>query len=257
MRSIFEWTRRTPNRPANRLQTNRSPRKRLRFEDSDNDEIDSNQEPSSLEEASDSVQDDIQNINNKLPSFDEQIMEANRKIEELESKLKELRLERFGLERFSSNPEQLQFYTWFKSYTVLCALFQWLKPTAEAMSTWSQVQRSEHRKSHQKFKACISNFNTEMSLSSIDQFFLFLVRLRQGFPINDLAVRFRVSPSTVSGTILTWANFLYFMFGQLPIWPTKAQVNANMHECFKKTYPNTRVILTVLKSNFKLPVQHF
>ena len=111
VRSIFEWTRRTPNRPANRLQTNWSPRKRLRFEDSDNDEIDSNQEPSSLEEASDSVQDDIQNINNKLPSFDEQIMEANRKIEELESKLKELRLERFGLERFSSNPEQLQFYT--------------------------------------------------------------------------------------------------------------------------------------------------
>ena len=69
------------------------------------------------------------------------------------------------------------------------------------------------------------------------------MRVKQGFPIEDLAVRFKVSPSTVSRVFLTWANFLYFMLGQIPIWPTKVQVKANLPDCFKLTYPNTCVIL--------------
>ena len=74
-------------------------------------------------------------------------------------------------------------------------------------------------------------------------FYLFLVVVKQGFPIEDLAVRFKVSPSTVSRVFLKWANFLYFMLGQIPIWPTKVEVKASLPDCFKLTYPNTCVIL--------------
>ena len=87
----------------------------------------------------------------------------------------------------------------------------------------------------------------------IDQFFLFLVRVKQGFPVEDLAVRFRVSPSTVSRVFLTWANFLYCMFGQIPVWPSKAQVKANLPECFKRTYPNTCVILDCTEIKVQTP----
>ena len=87
----------------------------------------------------------------------------------------------------------------------------------------------------------------------LTSFFLFLVRVKQGFPIEDLAVRFKVSPSTVSRVFLTWANFLYFMLGQIPIWPTKVQVKANLPDCFKLTYPNTCVILDCTEIKVQTP----
>ena len=84
-------------------------------------------------------------------------------------------------------------------------------------------------------------------------FFLFLVRVKQGFPIEDLAVRFKVSPSTVSRVFLTWANFLYFVLGKISIWPTKVQAKANLPDCFKLTYPNTSVILDSTEIKVQTP----
>ena len=83
------------------------------------------------------------------------------------------------------------------------------------MSTWSQVQRSGTPPVD--FQGKTDDSSTKCTLRLIDHFFLFLVRVKQGFPIEDLAVRFKVSPSTVSRVFLTWANFLYFMLGQIPI----------------------------------------
>ena len=91
----------------------------------------------------------------------------------------------------------------------------------------------------------------------LTSFFLFLVRVKQGFPIEDLAVRFKVSPSTVSRVFLTWANFLYFMLGQIPIWPTKVQVKANLPDCFKLTYPNTVLFWTAQRLRYKPRVPKF
>ena len=76
-----------------------------------------------------------------------------------------------------------------------------------------------------------------------DQIFLFLVRVKVGRFTVDLAVAFRVSASTVSRTVITWTNFLYFTLGRLPVWPTRAQIQRHMPTCFQETYPNVRVIL--------------
>ena len=76
----------------------------------------------------------------------------------------------------------------------------------------------------------------------IDQLFLFLVRVRQGFPENDLAVRFDISISSVSRIIITWANYLYFLIGQVPIWPTRKMLHDTMPLCFSQTYPNVTVV---------------
>ena len=38
-------------------------------------------------------------------------------------------------------------------------------------------------------------------------------------------------------------NFIYFKLGCVPFWPTKDIVIETMPECFRDTYPNTRVII--------------
>ena len=84
---------------------------------------------------------------------------------------------------------------------------------------------------------------TSESLPFIDQFFMFMCHVRQGFCEQDLAVRFNVSSATVTRILLTWINYLYIHLSSLKIWPSRKCINENMPTCFKKTFPYTRVIL--------------
>ena len=242
--SIFAWVKPKQERSENLYQR----RKRLRFDT-----------PSPL--SKDVVgSDDKAGSASLVPSLEEPSKEEalRNRIAELEEiiavmseKITVMSLDKFGLERFSNNPEQIQFYTGFSSYELLKSVFIWLEPSAKNMNTWSQVQRSGTPPVD--FQGKTGDSSTKFTLPLIDQFFLFLVRVKQGFPIEDLAVRFKVSPSTVSRVFLTWANFLYFMLGQIPIWPTKVQVKANLPDCFKLTYPNTCVILDCTEIKVQTP----
>ena len=80
-----------------------------------------------------------------------------------------------------------------------------------------------------------------------------MIRLRLGLLVTDLRVRFNISTSTVSRIILTWANFLYTMLGQVQIWPKTAQIKNSMPECLKTIYPKTRVILDCTEIKVKRP----
>ena len=60
---------------------------------------------------------------------------------------------------------------------------------------------------------------------------------------KDLAFRFQISQSTVSRIFITRINFLYFKFKDIPIWPSKHQVNHFMPPLFKEFYPSTRCII--------------
>ena len=59
----------------------------------------------------------------------------------------------------------------------------------------------------------------------------------------DLADKFNVSVSTVSRIVITWANFLYVIFGKQRIWPSRTKVQKRMSADFRKYFPNTRVII--------------
>ena len=80
-------------------------------------------------------------------------------------------------------------------------------------------------------------------LTGVDQLFLFLSWLRLGSALKHTAWLSDLSKSTASRYIITWANFIYFKLGCVPIWPTKDIVIETMPECFRDTYPNTRVII--------------
>jgi hypothetical protein len=87
----------------------------------------------------------------------------------------------------------------------------------------------------------------------IDELFMFLCRMKAGLLEQDLAVRFNIHISSVSRKLITWCNFLYFVLGSIPIWPSRQQVDDNMPQCFKKVYPKTRVILDCTEIKTQAP----
>ena len=57
----------------------------------------------------------------------------------------------------------------------------------------------------------------QRTLQPIDEFWLFLTRVRLGLFESDLAFRFNISISTVSDNVNTWSNYLFVILGSLPI----------------------------------------
>ena len=156
---------------------------------------------------------------------------------------------RFCLERFSTDCKLIKFYTGFVDYDILCYGFRLLEPNTDNLIRWGQVQRS---KAHVENNTPGDVFR-DSTLPLIDQFFMFLTRIRLGLFEEDLAVRFCVSKSTVTRVILTWTNYLYFMLGRLALWPDKKKTKENVPESVKKIYPNIRVILDCTEIKTQTP----
>ena len=78
---------------------------------------------------------------------------------------------------------------------------------------------------------------------SIDQLFMVLVWMRNGFPLSHLAWIFSVPKATISRHLISWVNYLYYTLGSIPIWRTREQVNGTMPDSFKSTYPTTRCVI--------------
>ncbi|KAK0136896.1 hypothetical protein N1851_026918 [Merluccius polli] len=99
----------------------------------------------------------------------------------------ELQQKQFVVSNFQGDDKQISFYTGFPDYATFKAVFMALQPTAENMVGWSQAQRLKHTSGE-----VIRQGFSASKLSTMDQFFLFLCRLRQGFPEQDLATRFHL-----------------------------------------------------------------
>ena len=82
---------------------------------------------------------------------------------------------------------------------------------------------------------------------------MWLCKVKLGLCDQDLAVRFNVSISTVSRTIVTWSNFLYFTCGSLPLWPCRAQIKKTMSTVFKENFSNARVIIDCTEIKVRTP----
>ena len=80
------------------------------------------------------------------------------------------------------------------------------------------------------------------ALSSLDEFFLVLVRLKAGLFVQDLADRFGISTGLVSKICITWISLLYFELKLIFPFPHQELVRKNMPEAFAK-FPTTRIIL--------------
>ena len=80
-------------------------------------------------------------------------------------------------------------------------------------------------------------------VTAINQLFLYLVWLQNGFTLQHLSWLFDIWIPAASRYIITWTNFLYFKLRNVPIWPTQEQVNEYMPKSFRWAYPSTRCII--------------
>jgi hypothetical protein len=174
-----------------------------------------------------------------VPTIEEKLESAVQEIERLQNVNKSLRKERFCIERYSGSPEVLKFYTGFSNYQTLTNVFNTIAPTASTMITWSQYLRKTLRNVVSEFR----DTSNATALSLIGQFFLVLTRLRTGMLELELADRFNISQTTVSRTLITWLNYLYFYLGSIPIWPSRSGIDKHMPEIFKPDFVRTRVII--------------
>ena len=78
------------------------------------------------------------------------------------------------------------------------------------------------------------------SLSSMDELFLTLVKLRLNLMHNDLACRFQISKSTISRIFHRWLDVLH---DKVLVWPSQDTIRENMPLIFKQLYPRCRCII--------------
>ena len=103
----------------------------------------------------------------------------------------QLQISRFGLERFLADDNSVKFYTGFPSYSHLYKVLEILQPSAEQMTSQVGMNSQQSRPSAR-------------IMILIDDFFLFLVRVRVGLQDQELAGRFQIHLSTVSRRVITF-----------------------------------------------------
>lgn len=91
------------------------------------------------------------------------------------------------------------------------------------------------------------------ALKAIDEFFLVMCHLRQGFAEEHLSKLFHISLLTVSHIFISWVNFMYLKFVQINMWPSRTVIDNTMPEAFKAKYSATRVIIDCTEVRCQMP----
>ncbi|KAL9977351.1 hypothetical protein ACROYT_G014743 [Oculina patagonica] len=126
-------------------------------------------------------------------SLEEMLQAARKEIERLKQELdKKNNISQFRLGRFMYDDEMIRFFTGFSSSDVLRSFIDVIKPSAEKIKTWSQVQRGRAKKPGEGIiNEAFVNMKKQ-SLAIEDQLFMWLCKVKLGLFDQDLAVRFNV-----------------------------------------------------------------
>ena len=152
-------------------------------------------------------------------------------------------VERFGIELFINDNQAISFYTAFPSYAHFMTCFNFLGNAVNHLK-YPDSNTDEHS---------IGRVKSQRVLSPQNEFFLTLCRLRCGLMELDLAYRFHISQPTVSRIFKAWLNLLYYKLREIPIWPSRTQVDSLMPNQFKVQYPNTRIIIDATEIYIQRP----
>lgn len=231
--AIFSFTKKELANPLaqQRLERliNRSSKKKLCFEtpNTQNPEI---QNPSEVLFSADQipVQKQIE-----VPSTSSVIL-SNDRPNSVESKGSQVNFEHIygSVERYKDNDAVIAFYTGFETYEKFYFVFSTLSPMAHLVKYYKS--RVEH-------------------ISTENQFFMTMIKLRQNKCNFELAQFFQTSPTTVSNIFITWINFMHQLWRKLNIWPSKDLVEFYMPDSFKQSFNNTRVIIDGTEMKMEKP----
>ena len=234
--SNFHWSAPSPKR--------KSPRKRSQPPSS------SAEMPSfsSVSEADSdtSAPDEIDNLLARIAKLEQQVNSRELENKQLLKNVDEVLESQFGLARFKDSDSDINFYRGFPNFQTLLACYNFLNPGENG----SNIVYVNSAKEDLEFSSSCNadgflgnKPGPRRKLSTLDDFFLVLVRLRLGLFELDLAHRFRIHVSTVNRICISWINFLYIKFGFLNIWPNREAIDKAMPQSFRDKYPKTRIII--------------
>ena len=86
-----------------------------------------------------------------------------------------------------------------------------------------------------------------------DDFLLVMSKLRMGISDIDMAERFNLSQSTLSGILITWINYLYIALGSTKIWATREIIFQNAPRDFHQKHRNNIMIIGATEINIQVP----
>ena len=140
-------------------------------------------------------------------------------------KNKLLKLQRFFFENLCENKEQFRSATGLNPDCFM-SLFNYLNPGDDCSSI--KFYDTSKRLSEEKYTNSDEvKSGPKPKISAKEQLFMYLSWLKNGFTLTHASFLFQNPKATVSRYIVTWANFLYFSLGSVPILPTHEQLNFN------------------------------
>lgn len=134
-----------------------------------------------------------------------------------------------SIDKFVNNDKMINYYTGFKDYAQFMLFFHCLGPSVRELNGQCTL------------------------LDPKDQLFMVLMKLRRAKEDIELAMFFDISESSVSRTVTTWINFMYFQLKEIDIWPSKEIIEEFMPSDFARKFPNTRVILDATEIPLQKP----
>uniref|UniRef100_A0A8C6TVD4 THAP-type domain-containing protein n=1 Tax=Neogobius melanostomus TaxID=47308 RepID=A0A8C6TVD4_9GOBI len=91
----------------------------------------------------------------------------------------------------------------------------------------------------------------EMPLRS--QLLFTLMKLRNNEDLQDLAFRFNINMQTASNIFNSWIHYMFYVLGEIPIWPHRDVITLNMPKAYKADYPSTFAILDCTELHMERP----
>lgn len=138
----------------------------------------------------------------------------------------------FSLSNFSRDSDMVHFYTGLECYEKVICVLNSLGPAAYHLNYMYGA------------------FN---GLSTEDQFFLVLIRLRQYKTNLELSKLFSISQADAYNIFCTWIRFMSLQWRELDIWPSRDLVQFYSPIDFKKKFPSTRIIIDGTECPVKRP----
>ena len=127
----------------------------------------------------------------------------------------------FSLSDFVNDPQGIHFYTGLLTYERVKFVLFTLGPADELRYHQGSIP----------------------PLSVEDQFFLTLIKLRLHKANFELCRQFKISESMVMNIFVTWINFMYVMWSELPWWSSRDLIRYHSPSDFSAKFPKTRVIV--------------
>ena len=176
----------------------------------------------------------------RISDLELELQKAWKLIKTLQTEIDSLQHKDFSIDDIKHDYYLVELYTGIPTYGVFKFLSEKLEGKVTKMQYYKGVD--SHKSKRYQVNDSHAKPGRKRALNCENELLLVLARLRQGLSLEDLAFRFKVSVSSVSGIISTWVPFLGRELASLIYWPRKDELQLFYPEAFKQ-FPHVASII--------------